>query len=205
MAKRNLTDDEKKLWRRVTENISSLKPEKTKVTAEDHFQITVPEKTKSAKIKPGIKNELHHISFSGINSPLNQPPLNQQNAEKSPPLAPEHNWQQRIKRDKARIEAKIDLHGMTQEKAYAALYDFIFRAQAQGKRLLLVITGKGRSKKGTDRGFENLYEGSRGILKSQVPRWLSQGEFRPLILSVSPARLKHGGEGALYVILKRQR
>lgn len=204
MKKRTLTEDETKLWRRVTENIAALDPRKAVSVQENTaaYEIKCPEKP-GWKISREIKIEPKNYSFFGINSPLNVIP----ETSLQTPATAEHNWQQKINRDKARIEGKIDLHGMTQERAYTALHEFILRAYTQGKRLLLVITGKGRPKGRTDNGgeFENLYQGHQGILKRQVPRWLAQGDLGPLILSVSTARAKHGGDGALYVVLKRVR
>jgi DNA-nicking Smr family endonuclease len=90
------------------------------------------------------------------------------------------------------IDATIDLHGLTQPVAHAALSRFIVGSAEMGRRCLLVITGKGNR------------EGS-GILRSEVPRWLSEPDLRGRILTYSHAQPKHGGQGALYVLLKRRR
>lgn len=90
------------------------------------------------------------------------------------------------------IDAVIDLHGLTQPVAHAALSRFVAGSADIGRRCLLVITGKGNGK-GT------------GILRSEVPRWLNEPAMRQHILAFTPARPKDGGEGALYVLLKRRR
>jgi DNA-nicking Smr family endonuclease len=91
-----------------------------------------------------------------------------------------------------RPEARLDLHGMTQEEAHRALSHFVARAQEDGLRALLVITGKG----GAGRG---------GVLREAVPRWLEEPLLRGRVLSVAPAQPKDGGGGALYVLLRRRR
>lgn len=98
---------------------------------------------------------------------------------------------ERMKHGDMAIDGRIDLHGMTQDAAHASLLAFIARSFDGGRRCVLVITGKGR-------------EGS-GILRSQVPRWLNQSPLRERILSFSYAKPHHGGEGALYVLVKRRR
>jgi DNA-nicking Smr family endonuclease len=98
---------------------------------------------------------------------------------------------ERFKRGLRPIEARLDLHGMTQAEAHRALGEFVRAASAAGRRSLLVITGRG-----TDQ---------RGTLKNAVPRWLDEGELRRRILAVAAAKPRHGGAGALYVLLRRRR
>jgi len=100
---------------------------------------------------------------------------------------------ERLRRGLFPIEAVLDLHGMTQERAHRALQRFLATASAAGTRCVLVITGQGRSKE----------EG--GVLKREVPRWLNEPGLRPLVLALATARPHHGGGGALYLLLKRRR
>lgn len=88
------------------------------------------------------------------------------------------------------IEAKIDLHGKTEADAYDAFRDFIEKQQARGKRMLLVITGKG-------------IEGS-SVLKQNLPRWCDVPPFDDKIMAVRTAAQHHGGEGAYYVLLRKR-
>jgi DNA-nicking Smr family endonuclease len=124
------------------------------------------------------------------------------------PLAlPELDWQgapgldkrstERLKRGQMPIEARLDLHGMTQDEAHAALGGFLTRCEARGLRCVLVITGK---------GFRRLGEtGGLGVLRSAVPRWLNEAPNRARVLAFSAAQPQHGGGGALYVLLRRRR
>jgi DNA-nicking Smr family endonuclease len=88
------------------------------------------------------------------------------------------------------------LHGLTQSEAHAALLRFLRAASSRGARLVLIITGKGGARSG---------EGARGVLKRQVPQWLSLPEFRALIVGFEAAHIAHGGEGALYVRVRRDK
>jgi DNA-nicking Smr family endonuclease len=104
---------------------------------------------------------------------------------------------ERLKRGELPIEARLDLHGMTQDEAHEALGRFLSRAEAHGLRCVLVITGK---------GFRRLGEGGGlGILKGAVPRWLNEAPNRARVLAFSAAQPQHGGGGALYVLLRRRR
>lgn len=92
------------------------------------------------------------------------------------------------------IDARIDLHGMTQARAHRALLSFLQRAQGDGCRYVLVITGKGKM----------LTDGTeRGVLRRMVPEWLALAEFRVLVTGYEEAALGHGGAGALYVRVRR--
>ena len=109
---------------------------------------------------------------------------------------------QRLARGRANIDARIDLHGMTQTEAHAALLRFLHRAQAQGARFVLVITGKGAP---TTTGAHHAAPGERGVLRRQVPLWLGLPEFRSCVLGFDGAHVGHGGDGALYVRVRSAR
>jgi DNA-nicking Smr family endonuclease len=98
----------------------------------------------------------------------------------------------RLRRGQTRIEARIDLHGMTQAEAYAALTEFVVDARNEGRRTLLVITGRG-----TRAGPGG------GVLRTQLPGWLNGPVLRPHVLAFAPAQPKHGGAGAFYVYLRK--
>jgi DNA-nicking Smr family endonuclease len=111
-----------------------------------------------------------------------------------PPLAPIGKRERtRLSRGRSEIEARLDLHGMTQMRAHRALSGFLHRAHHDGLTFVLVITGKGRS------------GGESGVLRRQVPEWLSLPEFRAFVVGFEQAAIGHGGEGALYVRIRRAR
>lgn len=106
----------------------------------------------------------------------------------------------RMAKGKLVPEGRIDLHGMTLAEAHPALRDFILMSHAAGRRLVLVITGKGKA-----RDDYAPMPVRQGVLRHQVPQWLNMAPLRGLVLQVSPAHQKHGGAGAYYVYLRRQR
>lgn len=107
----------------------------------------------------------------------------------------------KMSRGKIKPEGRIDLHGMTMDQAHPALVDFILTAQGSGKRLVLVITGKGKVR--DDIGGP--IPGRHGILRHKVPQWLALAPLSGAILEIRPAHIRHGGDGAYYVYLRRRR
>jgi DNA-nicking Smr family endonuclease len=184
--RRQLSDEEEALWTGFTRSITPLRP------------------AKSAKpsAKPGAKPSATP-SAAGAPSPSPARPravAPREAPPAAPPLAPlGRRLKQRVARGREPIDARIDLHGMTQHEAHAALLRFLHRAQANGAKTALVVTGKGKSVAHRDAAHE------RGVLKRQVPLWLALPEFRPLIVGFDDAHVGHGGEGALYVRLRRGR
>ena len=107
----------------------------------------------------------------------------------------------RLRKGKIKPDARLDLHGMTAVQAHAELTAFIHKSHAAGKRLALVITGKGNS----TRTEEGIMPSRQGILRHSLPHWLSRADLNPKILQITPAHAKHGGGGAYYVYLRRTR
>jgi DNA-nicking Smr family endonuclease len=114
----------------------------------------------------------------------------------SPPIAIGWREKQDVARGRIEIDARIDLHGMTQAEAHRSLLAFLRRSQQGGARFVLVITGK---------GAPNALCGERGVLRKQVPLWLGLPEFHSCVLGFGGAHIGHGGEGALYVRLRKLR
>lgn len=111
---------------------------------------------------------------------------------------------ERLRKGRMEIDGKLDLHGLTRAEAHRRLRSFITAAQIQGKRCVLVITGKGSSKqKSDDAPF--MRSEKAGILREAVPKWLLAPDLRQLVIDIRHAQPKHGGSGALYVLLRRSR
>jgi DNA-nicking Smr family endonuclease len=112
------------------------------------------------------------------------------------PLAPlERRLRQKLARGQAAPDAAIDLHGLRRQEAFVALRQFLSRAQRDGARLVLVVTGKG------ERGA---MDGEAGVLRRNVPQWLRAPEYNAIIVGFEEAARPHGGAGALYVRLRRR-
>jgi DNA-nicking Smr family endonuclease len=101
------------------------------------------------------------------------------------------------------IDARLDLHGQRLKEARGNLHAFLLASQARGARTVLVITGKGGSAGEHDNLAGALGEPQRGVLRRSVPQWLSEPELRTVVLSFTTASIRHGGEGALYVQLRK--
>ncbi len=100
---------------------------------------------------------------------------------------------ERVRKGRLPVEATLDLHGLRQAEAHHALAGFVARCHGDGRRLVLVVTGKGT------------FRDNAGILRAQVPRWLNEPGLRDKVLSLHPAQPRHGGAGAFYLFLKRRR
>ncbi len=111
------------------------------------------------------------------------------------------NTAEKLKRGQLAPGARIDLHGMTESAAHAGLLAFLSGAQSRGVRLALVITGVGNPRH--HEGAEWM-RSPHGVLKQMVPRWLNEKEFAALISGSGPAHRRHGGDGALYVYLRKK-
>ncbi|WP_168190192.1 Smr/MutS family protein [Luteithermobacter gelatinilyticus] len=210
MTRRRLTEAEKRLWRLATRDVKRLSdcrkedplekdPLKKDSGGSDPDAASVPRPRRPKQI-PQIRPRSQAAGSPRFGSyPVDAVPSLPDHTR------PDHNWQQKLRRGKVAIEGKIDLHGMTQERAFQALRTYIERAQAQGKRVILVVTGKGGPKQDLEGYALRDFDRRRGILREQVPKWLASGELRQRIISWYTAGRQHGGEGALYVVLKRRR
>lgn len=176
--RRLLSPEERVLWSTVTRSIAPLQKTPLMVQEEEAAEPIVPP-------APAKRTPPHVTTAS--------PPAQ----SSPPPLAPlGRRMRARVVRGKEAIDARLDLHGLTQSQAHAALMHFLRSASARGDRLVLVITGKGQRAHG-DR--------ERGVLRRQVPHWLRLPEFRTFVVGFEEAHINHGGEGAIYVRLRRPR
>ena len=107
---------------------------------------------------------------------------------------------ERLKRGTIVPDSKLDLHGLTESAAHRVLWSFLQTAHKRGDRLVLVVTGKGAR---VSSGPFDLRQGSRGVLKTMVPRWLREPQFARLIADMRGAHRRHGGDGALYLYLRK--
>lgn len=182
--------DEVALWRRVAETVEPLPGRRPPPAAEVAAEPAPPPPDSLEEAAP--REELDHRARPAAPAAAG--------TSKLPPLAPiDRRTRARIARGSVPIEDRLDLHGYTQERAHARLKAFIRAAQARGVRLVVIITGKGRGDDGST------LSGERGVLRRLVPQWLAASELRQAVLSIETAHASHGGEGAIYVCLRRRR
>jgi DNA-nicking Smr family endonuclease len=184
--KRPLKADEVRLWTVVA---STVRPAPGRSLPEPPEAAVEPPKivAETGKAPP----EARPKTPKALAAP--SPPPSPHGKPKTPPApaAIEPLRKRRIARERDPIEARLDLHGLDQDRARMVLHGFLQRAHAQGFRAVLVITGKGTL--------------GDGVLRRRAPDWLSEPQVRPLIAGFSPAERHHGGEGALYIALKRRK
>lgn len=195
MTRRRLKPDEEALWRKVADQTRRLHPEPS-FTPED-FVSSLPAKKKDISFEAVSKRTIGSGDIQQYTARLIPQVADEVAAA---PLRMNRKSFDQLKRGKLRPEAKIDLHGMTLDRAHPALTRFILSAHAQGKRLVLVVTGKGK-----DRDNGGPIPVRYGVLRNQVPQWLSVPPLSPFVLQVTQAHVRHGGGGAYYVYLRRKR
>lgn len=197
-GRRHLDEDESADWDYAARSIKPLKRAKDRVTA----QGAAAESIDTARARPKLPTEEKAVPSR---KPAPPPAPVPQTPKKPPPViaALDRKKRKQLQSGRIEIEARIDLHGMRQDEAHMALRGFLFRAQARGLRWVLVITGKGKREPAAD-GDEVFPVRDRGVLKRNVPRWLDEMELRPLVVGYSTAAISHGGDGALYVHLRKK-
>jgi len=174
--KSRLSHEDRIIWARVARTVEAF-PGK-QVEADEWFAVEAPPEP------PAVQETriARQPPAPGLNPP-----------SKPRPHPIEKPVIRKLARGRLPIDGRIDLHGLTQSEAHNLLFGFLARAHERGLRHVLVITGKGSSR------------GSEGVLKRIVPDWLGKPEFRFLISGYEDAARSHGGEGALYIRLRRER
>ena len=170
MRRRVLDRSEITLWKSVTRDVTPLSPREDLQEAEPAAPPPIPVKPESAPPQPTAPRR--------ADSPLPLPGMFDSAVER------------RIAAGRAKVEARLDLHGMTEDEAYRALCAFVEHCAAMDVGLALVVTGKGRM--------------GRGVLRKNLPRWLETPRLRPLVRAVRPAFDRHGGDGASYILFARK-
>ncbi len=199
---RGLTSGDSRLWREVAKRFTPLQgraipqaeepiPAPSAATMPERLpgpQAT-PFKGAPAKAPPTFVPPPPRVATA---APYQAPPQNPM-----PHAGLERQARIALKRGRQPIEARLDLHGMIQSEAHAALTGFILRARAAGHGYVLVVTGKGGET------YADPYR-ERGVLRRNVPHWLRSPELRGIVLGFEEAARHHGGGGALYIRLRRR-
>ena len=199
MTRKRLNKDDLSLWKKVAERTEKLDVDKLFRAEIDGAAAlkgpapTPPQIRKTTSVLLGKPNpKPRHNTHDLV------PSLPEQMRQS--PVQMDSKAFGKLKRGKMRPEGRIDLHGMTLDRAHPALTKFILGSHAKGRRLVLVITGKGKMR---DEGGPIPVR--HGVLRHQVPQWLSMPPLSSAVLQVSQAHISHGGGGAYYVYLRRHR
>ena len=188
MKKRSLSDDEKELWKEFSRSTKPLRYENKR----------------NHETNPKKNNQINSVNLRDhekkyfIRSKETQSPAGQ--ALTSSFLSMDSKLHNKLKQGKLRPEAKLDLHGLNLSQAHPVLTKFVLNAYGRGLRLILVITGKGRNSEDHD-----VIPRRKGILKATVPSWLAMEPLSSKVLQVTNAHVRHGGDGAFYVYLRKKR
>jgi DNA-nicking Smr family endonuclease len=189
---RRLSAEEVELWLNVTKGVARRPGSRLPPSAEAQNDANV--QLRATGIKQGANKErapapVERKDAAALNSSLPPPP--------PAPLVPlERRLRQKLARGRAAPDAAIDLHGMRWQEAFFALRDFLAKAQIEGARLVLVVTGKG------ERGVTG--KATPGILRRSVPNWLREPFYHAIVVGFEEAQRPHGGAGAFYVRLRRR-
>ena len=179
---RRIRNEEAALWQRIARNVTPLPrvveaPEEAD-TPEEEAPPPPPPKKVRAKRRP-------------VARPTPPPPPTLPALDPVTPAGVDRRTARRLKRGQLPAEARLDLHGRTQEQAHDALRSFVEESRMARRRCVLVITGKG-----------SVASGKGGVLRQMVPRWLNEPALRRHIVAITNAPESSGGAGALYVLLK---
>jgi len=191
MPERKPTDDESRLWRQATTNVAPPKRRSAKLVQKPApVAQSAPERFRDMLDAPPSRAKSATAGERAVSPPSDH--------RRTPGL--DKATATRLRRGQIPIDRRIDLHGMTRAEAHRVVIGALAAVASEGTRCLLVITGKG-----TRRLASPGDRGDPGVLRSELPRWLAEAPHRDRVLAVAPALPEHGGAGAVYVLLRRQR
>lgn len=189
--RRGLTPEDRELWARIAGTTVPLHPERPEPAP---FEIRMA--PKAPAVSRSLLPDFAIGQAARVRPSLPAQPLTPAQHLSRQPLRMDAKTHRRMAQGKLSPQARLDLHGMTLAAAHPALIGFVLSCHAQGLRLVLVITGKGR-------GDHGPLPTRPGALRHQVPHWLHMAPLGSLVQQVAPAHYRHGGEGAYYVYLRR--
>lgn len=195
---KHLADEEHLLWEHTAKSVTRVKRLKPRVGTAEPGDTDHPPR----RLRAGERKDAHitPAATAKVPAPAATP------AKPAPPIADFHRKKVRkIGSGQIEIDARIDLHGLTQSEAHAALSRFLHRSAARGDRHVLIVTGKGSMARRGDDTHDYSLEPKPGVLRRNVPRWLEEPDLRGLVVSYTTAAIRHGGEGALYVHLRTKK
>lgn len=196
-----LSDEDKALWKKVADSTAPLRSVQAEPKRPKPKATRIAQPTAARPTPPPARSDPFRLGEkSGAVRKSEQSTPNSLAAAANRSLFMDRKTFGKMKKGQLSPEARLDLHGMNLARAQPVLTRFVMDAVASERRLILVITGKGKHR--DDGGPIPV---RHGILRHQVPHWLQMMPLQPFILQVTPAHVKHGGHGAYYVYLRRRR
>lgn len=186
MKRRQLSEEEERLWQHVTRNDAPL-------SADDKRRL--PETEKKQHAAPARAHREAWPVFTQAASAL--PDLS-----RGAYAGIDRNTAERFRKGHYPLDGTLDLHGMSREKAHIALGNFLHSHYGRGSRCVLVVTGKGKKQQLQYEAAQDIFH---GVLREMLPQWLGEPGLRPMVLAFDVASSKHGGSGAYYILLRRKR
>ena len=192
-----LSEEDHELWQHAAASLDPLRRGKPRVPVG-----TRPQEGAAPRQQPAPQLETKAVAHRApaARAPAVRP------AHEPPPLAQfERKRSRRIATGQIAIDARLDLHGARQNEAYVRFRAFLLDCAAQGYSTVLVVTGKGGRRETSGHDLAHPYAApERGILRRSVPLWLEESDLRAIVTSYTAAGIKHGGEGALYIRLRKR-
>jgi DNA-nicking Smr family endonuclease len=179
-ALRPVAPDEEWLWHEVTKDIRPYRPVKRPALAPVKAAQTSAPPSQPKTVAPLAPRHAHPRLGTGVDGATSK----------------------RLSKGQIAPDATLDLHGMTQDHAHAALDRFVAHSLALSRRCVLIVTGKGARQKGDDGPDAPWMRRGTGVLRALVPLWLEQHPARGRIAKIESAHIRHGGAGALYIYLR---
>ncbi|MDX2290355.1 MAG: Smr/MutS family protein [Hyphomicrobiaceae bacterium] len=212
-----LSDDDVAVWQHTARSLEPLRGAKSRIVRghDDESLLSPP--------RPQLRHDLRIATARDTTSstrsaaacapgtpPTPKVPGSNESSTRAPPLSAfDQKSARRLRSGRKEIEGRLDLHGFRQNEAHAALRSFLWRAHDEGKRWVLVITGKGGPVRAgmlrSDPDTPEWMVPERGVLRRSVPRWLGEPELRTIVVSYTSAAIHHGGDGAMYIQLRARR
>lgn len=206
-----LGPEDRSLWDHVASSVDKKRRGKQRVpeveaASEPGAAPPAPDARPSKSTRDARPDPAHATARHGLSPRPAEPPPPPSRGKAAAQLpGVDRRQARRIATGAIEIEARLDLHGMTQLEAHSRLIGFLRGAAARGMRTVLVITGKGGGRRQPPPGAAWWETDEVGILRRAVPRWLAEPPLRAVVIGCEPASPRHGGEGALYVLLRRRK
>ena len=190
-APRGLCDEESEAWEKLAATVTPMHPPRAGEGDHAKHGGGAPQIVgKGAQKEPALRKQ--QPARPVAIAPRAQP-------KPSPPGNLDSHWDRRLKSGALQPDLTLDLHGYNLDAAYDRLMGGVAQARALGMRTILLVTGKPRPVAAADRGA------SRGVIRAKVLDWLAASSHHTAIAAVRRAHQRHGGDGALYIVLKRER